>query len=326
MKGKFYVNCYLFILLMTLPVFLVPSTTARLTTRNTFDGTMNILNHPCSIPPYTINKLGRDFKISSCTPNFATVASNKQGILKAEDDDGDSYYYRGLADNWVDFGGFYWRIIRINGDGTLRLIYSGTKEDHSNEAAHIGTSLYSSVADNESLAAYNLSDIKKVVDTWYENNMAGKPFTSKLADSGFCNDITKLTEANFSVYGRLYTNKSPSLKCPDKDNNLLKVSTGKLKYPIGLLNFDEASFAGGVIGSSSSFYLNIEKSYWTMTPYTALRSRRPRLSMAGVSFSGTLRNNVAINNTFVVRPVINLKSDITITSGDGTESNPYIIK
>ena len=53
----------------------------------------------------------------------------------AEDDYGESYYYRGKADNWLSFAGFYWRIIRINGDGSIRLIYSGTKDNHTGVGA-----------------------------------------------------------------------------------------------------------------------------------------------------------------------------------------------
>ena len=66
------------------------------------------------------------------TPNFATVATTDMGMYAAEDDYGTSYYYRGaVQDNWVQFGtdssgqALYWRIIRINGDATIRLIYNG---------------------------------------------------------------------------------------------------------------------------------------------------------------------------------------------------------
>ena len=38
----------------------------------------------------------------------------------------ESYYYTGNPDNWVSFAGFWWRIIRINGDGSIRMIYQGT--------------------------------------------------------------------------------------------------------------------------------------------------------------------------------------------------------
>ena len=47
-------------------------------------------------------------------------------VCSAPDDYGSSYYFLGKAeDNWVKFGGHYWRIIRINGDNSVRIIYAG---------------------------------------------------------------------------------------------------------------------------------------------------------------------------------------------------------
>ena len=54
------------------------------------------------------------------------------GMYADSDDDGNTYYYRGsTASNYVKFGGYYWRAIRVNGDGTVRLIYDG-KQAHAN--------------------------------------------------------------------------------------------------------------------------------------------------------------------------------------------------
>ena len=52
---------------------------------------------------------------------------NTNGYLcSAPDDYGTSYYFRGTPENnYVKFAGFYWRILRINGDGSIRMIYSG---------------------------------------------------------------------------------------------------------------------------------------------------------------------------------------------------------
>ena len=65
-------------------------------------------------------------KVNEGTPNFANVAKTDEGIYKTQDDWGDSYYFRGdVKDNWLKFAGYYWRIIRINGDGSIRVIYNG---------------------------------------------------------------------------------------------------------------------------------------------------------------------------------------------------------
>ena len=61
------------------------------------------------------------------------------------DDDGKTYYYRGsVAGNYVKFAGYYWRVIRVNGDGTVRLIYDGTTPHDNGESSsnrQVGTSL-----------------------------------------------------------------------------------------------------------------------------------------------------------------------------------------
>ena len=66
--------------------------------------------------------------------------SSKAGLYSIEDENNTkSYYFRGeVNNNWVSFGGFYWRILRINGDGSIRLIYSGTKDKHLEYETGIG--------------------------------------------------------------------------------------------------------------------------------------------------------------------------------------------
>ena len=67
-------------------------------------------------------------------------------LCKAKDAYGDSYYYRGnVTNNYVLFADKYWRIVRINGDGTVRVIYDGTSahaNGESSEDRQIGTSAF----------------------------------------------------------------------------------------------------------------------------------------------------------------------------------------
>ncbi len=89
----------------------------------------------------TLNKLNQTVK---GTPTFTGTSCEgnctlkENGLYYGEDDFGDSYVYRGSVDNnWVVFGQdtknsseyIWWRIIRINGNGTLRLIYAGTSSN-----------------------------------------------------------------------------------------------------------------------------------------------------------------------------------------------------
>ena len=82
------------------------------------------------------------------TPNFAKIAPNDtetDGLYMAEDDEGESYYYRGaVKNNYASFAGFTWRIIRRNGDGSVRMIYSGKSTTDTGEATSIGNSQFNS--------------------------------------------------------------------------------------------------------------------------------------------------------------------------------------
>ena len=120
------------------------------------------------------------------TPNFATVATTDMGMYAAEDDYGTSYYYRGaVQDNWVQFGtdssgqALYWRIIRINGDATIRLIYNGISTAQTGDSTMISTEeVFNSGWNDNMYVGYMYtngqlhglgtnSDIKTTIDNWY---------------------------------------------------------------------------------------------------------------------------------------------------------------
>jgi len=144
---------------------------------------------------------------------FDDPATTDEGIFEMEDDYGTSYYYRGaVTNNYVKFAGFYWRIIRVNGDGSLRIIYDGTQA-HANGAnssnrfintstkynanhndnkyvgwmyGPAGTTASTSKAQAQTNTAN--STIKGVVDAWYKTNIADKGYGSAVSDTLFCND------------------------------------------------------------------------------------------------------------------------------------------
>ena len=130
--------------------------------------------------------------VHETTPDFSKVATTNEGLFKARDDLGDSYYFRGAVDNnWVKFGkdssgkDIYWRIIRINGDGSIRMIYTGTtaptestKVVMTGTGTDIGTSTFNSSRDKAEYVGYMYTDgqqhgnsesseIKNTIDNWY---------------------------------------------------------------------------------------------------------------------------------------------------------------
>lgn len=279
-----------------------------------------------------------------------SVLTSESGVYKTEDDDGESYYFRGKIDNnYVSFANNIWRIVRINGDGSIRLIH----------ASDIGTSKFNLARkvgytyDNESectkespcISDYNKetsafannktatdSVVKTYLEDWYINNL--KDYDDKINLSNFCNDttITSTNAAGVIYYGghdRILKLKQPSLKCP----NTKETYGGNYKLKIGLLTADEINYVGlNYISTSTTLsftskiadktnYLYYSNGWYSMTPHRS----SPIISFMSVAGKGNMiSNNVTVSRH--IRPVINLKSDVQITGGDGTESSPYVVE
>ncbi len=251
------------------------------------------------------------------------------------------YYYRGEVDNNVIFANFCWKIIRTTETGGVKLIYNGEpsddgKCDNTGIATQIGTSPYNSSNSQAQYVGYKYdndtkdSTVKKEVDSWYEENIENKSDNSRasystyLDDSFFCNDrsVAK-TSGSYIYYGaydRNLTNRTPSLECNDEDK--FTVSSGKLKYPVGLITMDEAVYAGGEYSDTSSgYYLKTGYSYWTMSPSffngCAL--------MWNVNSSNGFGDDLVTGTSHSVRPVLSLKHETKYLSGNGTKETPFLI-
>ena len=198
-----------------------------------FTGKIYVTNHSCSTsePAYiTLLKAygGKDNITELPDSAFANATTaNDNGMYKKNDDLGTSYYYRGAVDNnWVKFGkegtkDIYWRIIRINGDGSIRMIYTGTTKPESGTATVMtgtGTQItvdnrntfdfYSSY-NNPSYVGYMFTEgqqhgngtpstIKTAIDNWYKTTTLETDATTKslVADQIFCNDRSATTSGS----------------------------------------------------------------------------------------------------------------------------------
>ena len=297
--------------------------------------------------------------VNSGTPNFSQVATTNEGVYKTQDDWGDSYYFRGaVTNNWVKFAGYYWRIIRINGDGSIRLIYNGTSTATTGTSTQIQTSAYNSSYNDNAYVGYmygstgassyaathannNNSTIKGVLDSWYQTNIANKGFGNKVStEAGFCGDRepstsssssngsggTGITTTYYGGYIRLVNStKSPTLKCKNSSDLYTVSGSSKgnkaLSNPVGLITADEVAMAGGVYRQTNqSYYLYTNQVYWTMSP-SFFNGSYARVFY--VNSSGYL-NLAFVNNSWGVCPVINLSADVKVT-GSGTSSDPFVV-
>ena len=275
--------------------------------------------------------------------------TSEKGLYGSTDDFGSTYYYRGnVNNNNVYFAGFYWKIIRINGDGSIRIIYNGDEKNSSTKS--IDTSVYNDYPNSPAYVGYMYgskidtgdnciknevsSSVKEKLDNWYKNNLLN--FNNYINDSGFCNDRTINSGDGYSAdkntyyqgYYRFGTDKAV-LYCPDADNDLfttkfLNHGNKALTYPIGLITSDELTYAGAASGNANKKFYLYDYSYRTMTPsiYGSISQVADTLAF----YSDGIVHSYGVATSLNIKPVISLKSDVEISGGIGTINEPFVVK
>ena len=426
------------------------------------------------IQPFSYGKVVDDI-IASKDDNNRCPDVNNEGIIEnikfegndwivctAPDNYGTSYYFRGNAqNNYVLFAGYYWRIIRVNGDGSTRMMYAGTTPNAMGNDAQIGTSYYNrnwqkdhnktssrayllddnagvgymygnangivettlpilsekhpatearyyakTYSYNEETGYFTLvdavqvlgselndtyigyytfnskynatsstlervkeivpsngtsdakikstkitygtnskenaqtntndSDIKDMLDTWYEENILNTANEQYVADTLFCNDRSIVYEPDETYtqlgYGFEYTDYKNTMRtdrfslfCPQKNDRFTvndeEVGNGALTYPIALATADEMYVAGGTNWSESkSYYLYSGVPFWSMTPAGVFGGWA--FAVHFTHEDGTAWTSDHVANRYGVRPVINLKPG-SLKVGNGTSDDPY---
>lgn len=230
------------------------------------------------------------------------VSTANEGLIESTDDDGVTYYFRGNVDNnYVSFAGLTWRIVRINGDGSVRIILDDVAE-----------SLVNYNSNTDDYEKLNSTDIYTSLTNYYDSNL--KNYDSYIANTKFCSESGK-SEGTYNAYTRIVTNKIPTFNCLGE----------RFTSKIGILTVDEIVFAGGIYGKENkNYYLyneEIDNIWWTSslakvdndTFYPFLVNANGEI-VDGVS--GSLYRNF--------RPVISLNRAITVT-GSGTYDDPYVV-
>ena len=173
-----------------------------------------------------------EVKAPITTPGAAISTADEALLASAEDDNGTSYYFRGaVKNNYVEFANKCWRIVRVGGDGSVKLIlhndntagvanpcnsannstsaafarYSGTTyksafNSSHNDNAYVGfkfgtpgSSTYEATHANT-----NNSTILTNLETWYTNNL--KTYADAIADTVWCNDKTNVADTTYDPY------------------------------------------------------------------------------------------------------------------------------
>lgn len=187
-----------------------------------------------------------------------------------------------------------------------------------------GENIFGALVNMFNSSATNSKDsiIKQLVESWYAHSLSN--YTSYLSDTVYCNDRSIKSLGGFnpsggSLYSPLTFNgtSNTSLLCSNEaDRFSVSNSVAPLKYPIGLLSGAEANlFGNNKVRASGS-------KYWLMSPSSLTGTS---IGQFVVEATGTLNSTVSINSSNYIRPVITLKGSLTLVSGDGSVTSPYVV-
>ena len=294
--------------------------------------------------------------LTQLTETELETDKSDKGLYQAADDYGTTYYYRGnVKNNIVQFAGFYWQIVRINGDGSIRLMYDGTVKNATGGDQTIGNSQFNTKYNNPAYVGYmygnpdgttfdevhnntNNSIIKTAVDNWYKTNIVDKGFSSNVSNAiGFCGDrtlrggdgVSTTQNSYFSSYKR-FENNMPQFTCPEPSRDLYttadsSIGNKALTYPVGLITYDELVYAGMDNRHTNKLsWAYSTQHYWTMSPSSFDATLGYAIEWF-LNSAGSLTPWWGVGSHLGARPVINLKSDTLITGGIGTSSDPFIV-
>ena len=273
-----------------------------------------------------------DYEFDETTENYKLKGNMKQGTF---------------SEMKNEFGTYPYTCKSTSSTGSCQLLVK-VNSLVSETSAKVQYYSYSSTSLDGTRTNEVSSNAKTQLDKWYATNIVGKTdadgnlLTNYIVDAKFCNDrsITDKTynsgymlsqNTYYSPYTRLYqnTNKTATLKCSgdmrDQFSTTSSRGNAKLTYPVALITVDEVALAGGKYDTKNeNYYLRTNGYFWTMTPshFDAL------IAYTYVSFvhqTGLLNPWFNVSNWLGLRAVINIRSDVLISSGDGTIESPYIL-
>lgn len=234
------------------------------------------------------------------------ISQSDEGLIQDLDDDGVTYYFRGnVKNNYVKFADMMWRIVRVNGNNTVRLVLDGQVDEL--------TEYYTS--NNSNYFAYVNTNLKSSLSSWYNANLSN--YDKYIVNNKLCDNTsyTGTDEYIFAANQRLTVNNNPTFNCLGS----------KINSKIFVLTADEVVYAGGLIGvGNQNYYLynsSIGNPSWTITP---AKGNKNEFYPYVLSTSGSLDDSLVGTSKGGIRPVINIRKDLSVT-GKGTYEEPYEI-
>lgn len=267
---------------------------------------------------------------------FPTNKTNEASLVLSQDDLGTTYYYRGaVKNNYVSFAGKCFRIVRIEGDGSIKLILEDNKAT-CNSGLYTGDWRITDLVYNSysgSLSSFLSSTMVNTFKTW-QSTLNTYINSGKLKNDEWCFDNYSSGTGTFvdcngeEVTYTKYGSNNNTFKC--LGTKYTKYSDSSLAY-VSTLTDDEVSLAIG--NSKSDYYFRNDTfdSHWftasVVDDWTSIMYKLLWNESFGETTMGTLPTGLTSwsYGGSNIRPVITLKNTITVT-GKGTKTNPYVIQ
>ena len=264
-----------------------------------------------------VSIFGKQYEVIDAEPTLTTTYEDSRdasGLYKstATNTGEPTYYFRGTVENnYVSFAGFTWRIVRINEDGTIRIIMKEGINDNS-------TYSWNTTSDYETFYFSN-SNLLKELENWYTLKLVN--YDSYITDGFFCEQAKVKADSAYrynNITAPLYDKYTVNFTCTNDDNN-----HGILYKKIGLISYDEVVYAGGYLNKKmSAWYLYSDIDTFMINPGGFDKTN----GRGWVVYRN--QDNVSGSTLLImsrpVRPVINIKPDIKV-SGTGTSSDPFVV-
>jgi len=220
-----------------------------------------------------------------------------------------TYYFRGNVENTVEFAGFIWRVVRINEDGTIRLIM----QDGINNNA--GYALNATNYSGYTQMYYSGSEARTLLETWYQANIVKNGYSINVVTGEYFCEEARVYYHGFDTTGvnaimKLSTDYTPIFSCREDGNK-----KGLVNASIGLITYDEVVYAG--VSSGKNCYLYNSKGIVTMSP-DGIGKVNPAAFIWLVNPSLEIGAAPVNYSAYPLRPVINLKADTPVIRGENT--------
>ena len=295
-----------------------------------------------------------------------TYYSVESTLSTTPDDYGDSYYFRGnVVDNFVQYAGMCWRIVRIQGDGSIKLILASelscsdtnvtTSSGYATDgAAGVQGTRLTATYGYKLVGSYYIDDYinsagttenaRTKLNAWLERKITSESEKALLKNEDWC--IGDRTTAYDRSTHALKTETAEELinagtafdysaakrglntKTPTLKCDGKKDKDGEVDTnKVGMLTQDEVAFAGATSSSNLTYYLNknAKFDFWWTLSPSSFGIDGSFVRSFGVSSDGGLSRGSVHGSLDLLRVAVTLSSSTMLNSGNGTVNNAYIV-